>query len=177
MKKVNETPIIGREIPWQAIEGEFCRIAHFTPYAKVESGEVKTISTMLPYALLTVELPDFRHNPDYNYQEKYTTMTVRPTHYASLPVMNHLDFRNLWQVFKETSVNLDITDILVICSPCQRRSITKLFSRVLPSLIIQLHGKGALERIYHQPEGGKTEEWLDSIRPIAEWDARPEKLK
>lgn len=169
----NETPLIGRDIPWEAIEGEYCRIEHFTPYAIVQSGKVKSASSMLPYASLRVELPDLSGHPDYEKKLKNITLPRE----ALMPVIHKLDFRNLWEIFKETDINQEIMDIIVIYAPLKRRKITSLFSSVLPSLIIQVHGKGALERLYRKPETGKIEDWAYSIRPITEWDARPENLK
>jgi hypothetical protein len=169
----SETPLIGKDIPWEAIEGEFCRIEHFTPYAIVESGKVKSASSTLPYASLRVELPDLSGHPDYQKKMKNITLPRE----ALMPVIHKLDFRNLWEVFKETEINQEIMDIIVIYAPLKRRKITSLFSNVLPSLVIQVHGKGALERLYRKPETGKIEDWVYSIRPITEWDARPENLK
>jgi hypothetical protein len=94
-----------------------------------------------------------------------------------MPVIHKLDFRNLWEVFRETALNQEIMDVIVIYAPLKRRKIANLFSSVLPSLVIQVHGKGALERLYKKPEKGEIEEWLISVRPIAEWNARPENLK
>jgi len=169
----SEVPLIGRDIPWEAIEGEFCRIKHFTPLAIVESGKVESASTMLPYASLRVELPDLSEHPDY--QQKLKGIIL--PHEALMPVMHKLDFRNLWEVFKETGINTEIMEVLVVYAPLKRRKLTKLFSGVLPSLVIQVYPKGSLERLYEKPEKGKVEEWFNSLRPITEWDARPEELK
>jgi len=169
----NEAPLIGRDIPWEAIEGEFCRVEHFTPFAIVESGKVKSASPTLPYASLRVELPDSSRHPDYQQKLKNITLPSK----ASMPVIHKLDFRNLWEVFKETNINHEIMEVIVVYAPLKRRTITNLFSSVLPSLVIQLHGKGALERLYGKPKAGNIEDWVYSVRPIAEWDARPENLK
>lgn len=175
----SEVPLIGRDIPWEAIEGEFCRVKHFTPLAVVESGKVKSASTMLPYASLKVELPDLSEHPDY--QQKLKGIIL--PHEALMPVMHKLDFRNLWEVFKEIDVSKDpegaLTnmEVLVVYAPLKRRKLTGLFSGILPSLVIQLYPKGSLERLYEKPEKGKVKEWFESLRPIAEWDARPENLK
>jgi hypothetical protein len=169
----NEIPVIGKDISWEAIEGEFCRIEHFTPFAIVESGKVKAASSTLPYASLRVELPELSGHPDY--QKKLKNITLPRE--ALMPVIHKLDFRNLWEVFKETNINQEIMEVIVVYAPLKRRKIMNLFSSVLPSLVIQLHGKGALERLYRKPETGNIEDWVYSMRPIAEWDARPENLK
>ena len=154
----SEVLLIGRDIPWETIEGEFCWVKHFTPMAIVESGKIRDLSKFLPYALLRVECPKVFQGE------------------ASIPVMHKQDFRNLWEVFNEREVSPEM-EVLVVYAPLKRRKLVKLFSGILPSLVIQLHPKGFLERLYQEPEKGKVEEWFESFRPIAEWDARPEELK
>jgi len=163
----SEVPLIGRDLSWGAIEGQYCRVKHFTPFAIVESGKVKEVSRTLPYASLLVECPKA-------FEE------------ASMPVIHKLDFRNLWEVFMERKVYGDTRDygvstemeVLVVYAPLKRRKLAKLFSGVLPSLVIQLYPKGSLERLEGKPDTGlSAEEYLKSLLPIAEWDARPEELK
>ena len=169
----SEARLIGRDIPWEAIEGEFCRVKHFTPLAKVESGKVKSTSSMLPYALLKVELPDLSAHLDY--QQKLKNI-ILPRE-ASMPVMHKLDFRNLWEVFKEIDIDTEIMEILVVYAPLKKRKLTNLFSGFLPSLVIRVYPKGSQERLYEKSEKGKVKDWFESLQPIAEWDARPENLK
>ena len=169
----SEAPLIGRDIPWETIEGQFCRVKHFTPLAIVESGKVKSASLTLPYASLRVELPNLMGPQDY--QEKMKDINLPRE--ALMPVVHKMDFRNLWEVFRETRINTEIMEVLVVYAPLKRRKLTKLFSGVLPSLVVQVHGKGALERLNKEPEKGKEKEWLVSVQPIAEWDARPDELK
>jgi hypothetical protein len=162
-----EPLIIGKHIEWAAIEGQYCRVKHFTPFAVVEPDKVKAFSPNFPYASLLVECPEA-------FKE------------ASMPVLHKLDFRNLWEVFMERKVYGDTRDygvstkmeVLVVYAPLKRRKLTKLFSGILPSLVIQLYPKGFLERLEEKPDTGLLgEEYLKSLLPIAEWDARPEELK
>ncbi len=161
----SEAPIIGRDIPWETIEGEFCSIKHFTPIATIESGKIKNVSKLLPYALLRVECPKVFQGE------------------ASIPVVHKQDFRNLWEAFKEIDINTQIMEIVVVYAPLKRRKLTKLFSGILPSLVIQVYPKGSLEKLCEFLHGGKldegmsVEECFNSLKPIAEWDARPENLK
>lgn len=155
----NETLLIGRDIEWSAIEEQYCRVNHFTPFAIVESGKVKASSSTLPYASLLVECPKV-------FKE------------ASMPVVHKQDFRNLWEVFREIdSIDTKNMDIIVIHAPLKRRGLAKLFSGILPSLVIQVHGKGFFKRLDNKPGKGNVEAWFESLKPIAEWDARPEGLK
>lgn len=167
MSEHSEVPIIGRDIPWDTIKQQYCRVKHFTFIAVVESGKVKAPSPILPYASLLVESPFF-------FKE------------ASLPVLHKLDFRNLWEVFMERKVYGDTRDygagtemeVLVVYDPLKRRKLTKFLPQgFLPSLLIELYPKGTLERFTEKPEPGKAEEWFNLRRPIAVWDARPENLK
>lgn len=167
----SEHLIIGKAIPWEAVGGEFCRVKHFTPLRIIESGKIIESSRRLPYALLAVECPKL-------FKE------------ATMPVLHKLDFRNLWEVFMERKAYGDTRDygantkeeVLVVYAPLKRRNLARLFSGILPSLVIQLYPKGQLEKIYGKHEGEaklSAEEALNRRfpRPIAEWDARPENLK
>ena len=170
----SEVPLIGRDIEWEAFEGHYCRVKHFLPLAIVESGKVRDLSKFMPYASMRIE-----------YVTNTTEEGLIVVQEASMPVIHKLDFRNLWEVFIERQVYGDTREygvsteleVLVVYAPLKRRKLTKLFSGILPSLVIQLYPKGSLERLYEKPEKGKVEEWFDSLQPIAEWDARPENLR
>jgi len=154
----SEPLLIGRDIEWEAIEEQYCRVKHFTPIAVVASSKIKEVSKILPYASLRVECPKV-------FQD------------ALMPVVHKLDFRNLWEVFMERGVGTE-EEVIVVYAPLKRRKLARLFSGILPSLVIQLYPKGSLERLEGKPDVGiPVEEWFKSLLPIAEWDARPKELK
>lgn len=157
--EIFEPLIIGKNISWESIKEQYFRVKHFTPFAIVEGDKLRVISTVLPYASLVVECPK---------------VAIRE---ASMPVVHKLDFRNLWEVFHVRGVSSE-EEILVVYDPLQRRGISRLFSGVLPSLVIFLYPKGSLERINSNRKGPlSAEAYLNSLMPIATSDAQPENLK
>jgi hypothetical protein len=155
----NESLFIGKNIPWETIEGKHCRVKHFTPWANVEAGKVKAFSSSMPYALLVVECPKV-------FQE------------ASLSVDHKLDFLNLWEIFMVRGVKAE-EEILVVYAPLKRSAVTRLFSGIFPKLIIYIYPKGSLEKIdqYLRVKLEIPNTFLSPPEPIAKWDARPDNLK
>jgi hypothetical protein len=71
-------------ITWSVIDGEPCRVVHFTPYATIENCEIKNTSKM-PYCCIEIESKKL------------------PAKAIGL-VNNKIDFVNLWKVFRERGV-------------------------------------------------------------------------
>lgn len=164
----DDLPIIGRDVAWEVIESVLCRVKAFTFLATVESGKVKDLSKSLPYAFLLVECPKVLRND------------------VAIPVLNKHDFGNLWKLFGGKGLSgiwyrVDLEqeglEVLVAYAPLKRRMFARAVLPILPSLVIGLYRKGALERFEEKPQEEKIIEWAESIRPIAKWDARPENLK
>jgi hypothetical protein len=57
MDNNTKTSVIGNDIPWKDVEEKPLRVVTFTPLGLIENGKIKTTSTNLPYALLSVESP------------------------------------------------------------------------------------------------------------------------
>ena len=125
-----ETPLIGRDIPWKAIEGAMCKITHFTPLAIIEAGKIKAQSRAMPYALLSVESPEL---PPELPKE------------LSMPVSNKVDFLNLWEVFQQRGVNADEEVLVAHVSFYHNWLLKLLLSPFMPWLHIYIFPKGHLE--------------------------------
>lgn len=146
MNNRDESLIIGKDIPWENIEKDDLRVKDFTPFALVEQGKIKSPSTLLPYASLLVESP------------------ILPNE-ATLPVVHKVDFRNLWEVFKERGVKPE-EEVVVFYAPSRG-----ILSTLKPKLHIYIYPKGHQEKI-HNPKfesGLDTKTWRKWIKPIAEW--------
>ena len=146
----NDNWLIGRGIPWKAIEQEPLRITHFTPLVNIENHKVKSHS-LGPYAFLAVESPKLNSE-------------------ALLPVGHRVDFQHLWEVFKQRGVAED-EEVLVFYAPIKRKWY-KWASSFLPKLHIFIFPKGHLEEIHNpnfKPDNARS--WF---KPIAEW--RPDKM-
>jgi len=118
------SPIIGHDIPWDAIRGGSCRVKHFTPFATVESGKIKSAQLGLPYGSLSVDLP----------KGKYINLPDE----ADMPVTNKDDFLRLWHIFKERGINSG-EEVIVFYEPFFRNSFT---SRLMPRLHIYIFPEG-----------------------------------
>lgn len=171
----NDCLLIGKDIEWQAIEEHYCRVNHFLPLSIVESGKIRDAVRFMPYALMQIDMV-----------MNVTEQGLMVVQEATMPVKHKADFRNLWEIFIERKVYGDTRDIaaspelevLVVYAPLKRRKVMKIFSGILPSLVVQLYPKGSLEKLHGKPDPSiQAEEWFESLRPIAEWDARPEELK
>jgi len=123
----HDPPLLGRDIRWELIDREFCRVNHFLPFGKVEGTKVKDAPPPMPYALLTVETPKLSGE-------------------AILPVIHRVDFYNLWQVFQERGLS-DQEEVLVVSVHFSKTGLKKLFSSMLPKLFIYVYPKGHLELI------------------------------
>ncbi|MDD4874658.1 MAG: hypothetical protein PHE15_06785 [Dehalococcoidales bacterium] len=154
--KQDESLIIGRHIKWEEIQGIFCKVLQFVPLTIVESGKVQELSDNSPYASLIIECPNL-------FKEAY------------MFVFNKEDFLNLWEVFKERGVE-DQEEVLVVYDPFKGSIISKLFSRTVPSLLIQIYPTGSLIAIrdfYSIKNELVGKVWSSPIpKAIAEWDAR-----
>ena len=172
---------IGKDIPWEVIEGGYCRVTHFTPFATVEAGKIREFSQptgvigLMPYALLSVELVVNDTHPflgGFLFKPK----SLRLPKEASMPVVNRLDFLNLWEVFRERGVSTR-EEVLVVYRPLSsgRKLLARMFSGILPMLVIGIYTAGSLENICFPPANTLYPR-EDFPKPIAEWDSRPEKL-
>jgi len=136
--------VIGKDIPYETIEREFCRVKNFTPFAVIEAGKIKDISKFMPYAALSVESP-------------------RLPGEATMYVTHKLDFRHLWDVFQQRGVKAE-EEVLIAYVPQKR----KFLSGAWASLYIYVFPKGHLEEMHDKNfRPSNYEAWL---MPIAEWE-------
>ena len=143
-------PIIGKHVPWKAVEGHFLRVTRFIPMATVEKDKVKAF-TGGPYAGLEVECLGL------------------PVQGAYLPVVHREDFRRLWRAFEERHV-APAEELLVVYEP-SKAWIVRAFQ---PTLHVFVYPQGSLERLQGalSTPGGGREKWDSLPRPVAEWRAR-----
>jgi len=151
----SERLVIGKDVPWDAIRNAFCRVNSFTPLAKVKSGKIKDAIPGLHYASLSVELPRIKELPSE----------------AVMPITHKIDFRNLWEVYKERGLNQD-EEVLVVYSPTAQSKLGRILSGVLPKLVIRIYPIGSLEKINGWVNGKLSHAEMPT--PIAEYDSRPD---
>lgn len=157
-------PVLGVNIPWGQIKGEFCRVKSFLPFAEVEKNKIKAPPIPTPYAILSVE-----------------NSKKLPSEGAFLPVGHKLDFKHLWECFEERGIKED-EEVLVVYFPEAPSNIygsnvpnftTKIFkSVVFPKLHIMIYKKGMLEKLYdekYQEKVGYMKFFIEEAKPIKEW--------
>jgi hypothetical protein len=137
---------------WSIIDGEACRVSHFTPFASVEKGKIKNARLTTPYACISLEC-------------------IKLTHEAKGYITHKVDFINLWEAFKVRGINEE-EEIIVTWTQKNYKKYYKAFSFVgLPKLIIWICHKGSYEimnGVDKKPElTGRT--WFEAIKPIKEW--------
>jgi hypothetical protein len=149
MKDNNEKDflVLGKDITWLSIEGEALRITHFTPFATMDKGKIKSSSLTMPYAILSVESPKLPQE-------------------ANIVVVNKVDFKNLWLVFQDRGINSN-EEAIVCCVPFFRNILLKRLSNAMPRLHIYIYPKGHLEET-NDPnfKPANTRAWF---KPIAKY--------
>ena len=158
-EKSTSKPILSKDIPWNQIKGEFCRVKAFLPFGKVEKGKVEAPLIPNPYAILDVESPK-----------------KLPPKGAFLPVAHKIDFKHLWEAFRERGVKED-EEVLVVYHPEAPSNVpeftAKMFeSAIFPKLHIWICKKGLLEKLYdedYQEKVGYMKFFSEEAKPIKEW--------
>lgn len=149
----NETePVLGRDIPWNTIDGELCRVVRFTPFGKVENNKVVAVSGAAPYAFLTVECKKLKQN-------------------CSLWVTHKMDFKHLWEAFEKRGIK-EKEEVLIFWSNRHYKyRFFKIFSAFLPKMWVMICPKNTYEiktNSDFQPEL-TGEARFKATLPIVEW--------
>jgi len=156
--KINK-PIISIDILWNQIEGEFCRVKTFLPYAEIKENKIIKPAFSMPYAILDVENPH-----------------KLPPEGAFLPVFHKIDFKHLWEAFVERGINID-EEVLVIYYPETPNNVPSFMGRIFkshffPKLTIWICKKGLLEKLYdkhYQESVDLIKFYVEEAKPIKEW--------
>jgi len=122
-----EPPVLGKAIPWKQVEGQFLRVRWCSFFASIEDGTIKADPTGA-YAALEVECPSLTDN-------------------AVIVVSSKDDFRHLWELYKERQVE-DDEEVLLTCTPVDRKGSWGLIRMLLPCLDIMVYPKGHLKEAY-----------------------------
>lgn len=193
-KKDDDIPIIGKHISWEELhthcKSGLFKVEHFTEFATVKNGKVKSISPVMPYGVLTVECMEIGSQ-------------------FSLWVTHKIDFYNLWEAHRyRTNLkeyqkllqerirrfedmagdqldqlgeiynwlrNARHPEILVGDFARQRlmmrKRFAKLFGSFMPSLYVWICPEGYLQRSVSDnlaPLSGEM--YFEIIRPLAKWE-------
>ncbi len=148
-------PVLGKDIPWDTIKGELCRVIEFVPLGSVKDGKVWTPNVAMPYGSLTIECKEL------------------PNQKAKWLITHRIDFMHLWEVFKERKVKED--EEVLVGYYRYRTTLGKLFSSFFPKIYIMIYPKGSFEKFTDQnwQRETKGEAWAREMTPIAKWDPSP----
>jgi len=119
--------VLGKDIPWKTIEGDALRITHFTPFAAMDEGKIKSHSLTMPYAILSVESPKLPQE-------------------SNIVVVNKVDFQNLWSLFQDRGINSE-EEAIVCCVPFFRNILLKLFSDSIQDFTFMYTPRGIWKRL------------------------------
>lgn len=146
-QKIPDVPVLGKDVSWQLIDGQFCRIRDFVPI------ELELVKKYHPYAIITIECKKL------------------PDSLAIWPVINKIDFKHLQEVFLKRKLKGD-EEVLIVYSSKYWGKLLKIFSVFLPKMHIMIYPKGYFEKfadINWWEKEVKGEAGFIKIKPIAEW--------
>lgn len=184
-------PVIGKNISWDELaehnRSGLLRATHFTRFASIEGGKVKTMSPVMPYGDLTVECLELKssftlyitHRLDFLHlchaydlcqtsEAQETILQNRAERFKSLSGRD--DFLSLYSRVWGTQEMEVLVARFVATQLVGRKWFRRLFAATLPSLIVLVCPKGYLERVvFDDWEELKGREWGEMFRPLAEF--------
>jgi hypothetical protein len=123
MDSHDETIILIKDNEWSQIEGKFCRVLDFTPFAQIINGKIKCDDLSKPYCSILIEIE---------------RLPLRANGF----ITHKIDFSNLWKVFRERGVNENEEVNVVWTRKQYKTSLTQLFpSGLMPKLIVMIYPK------------------------------------
>ena len=139
------------EREWNEFDGETFRVLEFTPYSSIKNGKIHTDKLTEPYAhaILTLE-------------RKKVQGTMKGY------IWHKIDFRNLWKVFKERTVQ-ENEEVIIIWTKQNYKVTWFRYFRGFPKLWIAIFPKGHLEMLADpslRPESMSSKEKLEWHWPI-----------
>jgi len=116
------------EKEWSEIDGELCGVLQFTPFSVIENGKIlaSKITNPSPHATLTLEC-------------KKVQGTIIGY------IWHRIDFRNLWKVFMERTVQENEEVIISWTTENYKYTWCKYFSYFMPKLWISIYPEGHFE--------------------------------
>ncbi len=133
-QKASYISIIGKDIPFKIIDGEFCRVKNFFPYSEIDQkGNVHSVSGTMPYAILNLESPNLPSKASCYYN-----------------ILNKEDFRHVWEASKEIDASIHEMIVVYQENPYQyeHNIWLRLFNNFFPKLHVFIYKKGGLEALY-----------------------------
>ena len=145
------SPVIGKDVSWKAMNDYLLRVIKFTPLARVVGNEIQSAESNLPYGILTVECLELN-------QEFVVYLTHK------------VDFLHLWKVFNERGISEE-EEVLVGDFASKRSGFFRIFSSFLPRLWVWICRRGHLERLVNDDWDGLTgEAWANAMMPLEMWE-------
>ena len=153
---MGQKPILGKDIPFEKIDSQVCRVIEFAPLAKLKDKKVVSASLNSPYASLVIECKKLSGK-------------------ATLLVTNKTDYVHLTEAFKKKKEGEDV--LISWSNKNYKNFLYKLLSVFLPKVWVMVFPAGAYDLMtdsVYKPELSGEARW-NATKPIAEW--KPEVME
>lgn len=153
---MGQKPILGKEIPFERIDGQVCRVIEYAPLAKLKDKNVVSTSLSSPYASLVVECSKLSGK-------------------VTLLLTNKIDFVHLSEAFKKRKKGEEV--LIFWTNKNYKNFLYKLLSVFLPKIWVMVCPAGAYDLLSdsaYNPELSGEARW-NATKPIAEW--KPEVME
>jgi hypothetical protein len=134
---------------WSVIDGEACRVLEFIPWGCIREGKI-IADKADPYASVILEC-------------KKLPETIKGY------ITHKIDFRHLWEVFKERTVK-ENEEVIIFWTKKHYKIKWLRYFRSFPELRVDIYRKGHLEFLADpknwQPESGKRPSAKEMLTPI-----------
>jgi len=123
-KEIQELTILKNK-DWNLIKDQCLRVIEFIPLANIENSKITSLDLTMPYASIKAESKNFPQE-------------------IKIFITHKIDFINLWKAFRERGLK-ENEEVLIVCPAKYSKKVLKLFSSVMPKIIVMICPRGAFE--------------------------------
>ena len=128
MENHERTITLLKDKDWSIIDGEPCRVMHFTPFASIKNEKIYYVNSTTPYCSVTIE--------------------CKKLPFIATGFITHkVDFTNLWKAFKERGLNDKEEVIIIWTAKHYKTRLLKLMLATMPKLVVMICHKQAFEAL------------------------------
>lgn len=131
MQDDNTLPLIGRDIPFKAIDKEVLKAKRFGQLSKVIDGKVQAFAPNMPYGFVEVEGEAFEGS-------------------AMLTLVHKDDFLHVWQAFEERGIGDDEEALVIWTDSNYKNKVFSVMKSAMPKVIVWICPKGAYKIMHDQ---------------------------
>lgn len=155
--------VLDTDKEWSEFDGEALRVLHFTPFSSIKNGKILAgkLTDPYPHAILTLECKQVKGVRNHLLIKGY--------------IWHKIDFRHLWTVFEEFTVN-ENEEVIIFWTKQHYKIRWLRYFGGFPKLRVDICRKGQLEFYADpenwQPESGKRPSPKEMLTPFLslKWD-------